>query len=72
MDTIKSTVGLGEKPEEKAGMEPVSGQQGDESKGEPYDAGNVQGMSLLLIIMSSLPHTFRKIYLMLPFMSIHH
>ena len=50
MDTIKSTIGLGEEekhPQEKAGTEPISGEKGDESKGEPYDAGNVQGTKAL-------------------------
>lgn len=27
------------------GKEPVSGQQGDTAKGEPYDKGNIEGRS---------------------------
>lgn len=46
MDTLKATFqSSAEDPKEKAGIEPISGEKGDESKGEPFDAGNVQGLS---------------------------
>ena len=43
MNTIKSAVGMGKKDEE--GQEPVSGEKGEGTTAEPFDAGNqpVQG-----------------------------
>lgn len=45
METIKNAIGLGTAPQE--GREPVSGVSGAGTAGEPYDQGNVDGMSLL-------------------------
>lgn len=41
MDAVKNVVGLGQKTQE--GQEPVSGQQGAGTAGEPFDAGNKEG-----------------------------
>ncbi|RMY46809.1 hypothetical protein D0865_09057 [Hortaea werneckii] len=38
MDAVKNVIGLGQKTQE--GQEPVSGQQGSGTAGEPFDAGN--------------------------------
>jgi hypothetical protein len=38
MDTVKSAVGLGKK--EEAGEEPVSGEKGEGTTAQPFDAGN--------------------------------
>ncbi|KAI7384342.1 hypothetical protein KC332_g15978 [Hortaea werneckii] len=44
MDAVKNAIGLGQKTQE--GQEPVSGQQGSGAAGEPFDAGNKEGMML--------------------------
>lgn len=46
MEAIKNAIGLGTAPQE--GREPVSGVSGAGTAGEPYDQGNVDGVSLLL------------------------
>lgn len=51
METIKNAIGLGTAPQE--GREPVSGVSGSGTAGEPYDQGNVDGMSLLLRLASA-------------------
>ncbi|KAK5122045.1 hypothetical protein LTR85_004291 [Meristemomyces frigidus] len=45
MDTIKNAVGLGKESQE--GQEPVSGQQGEGTAVEPFDAGNQEDNSEL-------------------------
>ncbi|KAI7560103.1 hypothetical protein KC346_g22651, partial [Hortaea werneckii] len=38
MDAVKNAIGLGQSTQQ--GQEPVSGQQGSGTAGEPFDAGN--------------------------------
>lgn len=42
MDTLKSATGLGD-PKQQSGEEPLSGEQGKGTVGEPYDQGNSEG-----------------------------
>ena len=43
MDTLKGAVGLGKKDQE--GSEPVSGEKGEGTTAEPFDAGNKQAQA---------------------------
>jgi hypothetical protein len=54
MESIKNAVGLGtDKQEQKQGREPVNGETGAGTAGEPYDQGNSGGKSLTLLLVSS-------------------
>ena len=43
MDSMKSATGLSTDPSQKSGEEPLSGQKGEGTVGEPYDQGNAEG-----------------------------
>lgn len=46
MESIKNAVGLGtEKQQQQQGREPVNGETGTGTAGEPYDQGNSGGTS---------------------------
>lgn len=42
METVKHAVGL-DTPEQQQGQEPVSGEQGQGTATDPFDAGNKEG-----------------------------
>jgi hypothetical protein len=51
MDTVNNMAAAAAKAvwgdNTKTNQEPISGQQGDTSKGEPFDKGNIEGTSQL-------------------------
>jgi hypothetical protein len=54
MESIKNAVGLGtEKQQQQQGREPVNGETGAGTAGEPYDQGNSGVKSLTLPLVSS-------------------
>jgi hypothetical protein len=48
MESIKNAVGLGTEKQQQQGREPMNGETGAGTAGEPYDQGNSGGKSLTL------------------------